>query len=355
MMNLIQLLKFANEKGASDVHISAGTSPGLRIHGKIVKVKMEEISSEDARRICYSVLNDHQKSKFEENKELDFSFEVKGVARFRANYYFQKNTVTGVFRQVPVRIPQFNELGLPEHLVRLCDLPNGLILVTGPTGSGKTTTIASLLNRINKTKYGHIVTLEDPIEYMHQHGKCLVSQREIGADSNSYKRALKSVVRQDPDYCLIGEMRDLEAIETATQLAETGHLVFATLHTNSCVQTINRLVSVFPSEQQDRIRMILSFVLQGVIAQKLLPSKKGGRVVAYEVLLLNPGIRNLIRENKLHQIESMMQMGQEKSGMNTLNQSLFSLVTQGHISKEEAASTSLDMDSLNSMFKKAGL
>ena len=353
-MNLIQLLKFAKERGASDVHISAGAAPGLRIDGKIIRVKMEKLSSEESRRICYSVLKDHQKALFEQSKELDFSFEIKGVARFRANFYFSKNTVSGAFRQIPVDIPEFRDLGLPEYVKSLTNIPNGLILVTGPTGSGKTTTIASLLGAINKVKYGHIVTLEDPIEYIHQHGKCIVSQREIGADSNSYSRALKAVMRQDPDYCLIGELRDLDAIETALQMAETGHLVFSTLHTNSAVQTINRLVSVFPAEQQERIRVILSFVLQGIVSQKLIPSKKGGRVLAYEIMLLNPGIRNLIRENKLHQVESMMQVGQKKSGMITLNQNLFNLFKKGHLTKEQAMEHSQDVEQMHSFFKKAG-
>lgn len=354
-MNLIQLLKFAKDRGASDIHITAGTAPGLRIDGKIVRVKMDQLSSEDSRRICYSVLNDHQKAKFEQHKELDFSFEVKGISRFRANYYFSKNTVAGAFRQVPVKIPDFRTLGLPEYLMALTNIPNGLVLVTGPTGAGKTTTMASLLGVINKAKYGHIVTLEDPIEYLHSHGKCVVSQREIGADSNSFSRALKAVVRQDPDYCLIGELRDLEAVETALQLAETGHLVFSSLHTNSAIQTINRLVSIFPSDQQDRIRVILSFVLQGVISQKLLPSKKGGRVLAYELLLMNPGVRNLIRENKLHQLETMMQVGQKQSGMTTMNQNLFNLFKAGHITKEQAIQNSLDVESMMNIFKKAGL
>lgn len=353
-MNLIQLLKFAKERGASDIHITAGAAPGLRIDGKIMRVKMDKLKSEDSRRICYSVLKDHQKALFEQNKELDFSFEVKGVARFRANYYFSKNTVAGAFRQVPVEIPNFQELGLPDYIKALTNIPNGLVLVTGPTGSGKTTTIAAMMDVINRVKYGHIVTLEDPIEYIHQHGKCLVSQREIGTDSNSYTRALRSVVRQDPDYCLIGELRDLEAIEAALQLAETGHLVFSTLHTNSAVQTINRLVSVFPAEQQGRIRVMLSFTLQGVISQTLLPSKKGGRVLAYELLLMNPGVRNLIRENKLHQLETMMQVGQKKSGMTTLNQNLFKLFKSGHISKEQALQNSQDIESMMNLFKKAG-
>ncbi len=354
-MNLVQLLKFAKERGASDIHIGSGTAPGLRIDGKIVRVKMDKLNSEESRRICYSVLNDSQKAKFEQNKELDFSFEVKGVARFRANYYFSKNTVAGAFRQVPAKIPDFRTLGYPEYLQAMTNTPNGLILVTGPTGSGKTTTIASLLDIVNKTKYGHIVTLEDPIEYMHAHDRCFVSQREIGGDSMSFSRALKSVVRQDPDYCLIGELRDHEAIETALQLAETGHLVFSTLHTNSAIQTINRIVSVFPSDQQDRIRVMLSFTLQGVLSQKLLPSKKGGRVLAYEILLMNPAVRNLIRENKLHQIETMMQVGQKKTGMITLNQHLFHLFKTGHISKELALENSLDVEALMTLFSKAGV
>jgi twitching motility protein PilT len=316
---------------------------------------MKELTSEDSRRICYSVLSDKQKGLFEQNKEIDFSFEVKGVARFRANYYFSKNTVSGAFRQIPVRVPDFQELGLPPQVASLANYPNGLILVTGPTGSGKTTTIASLLGKINSTRYGHIVTLEDPIEYMHKHDKCMVSQREIGADSSSYVRALKAVVRQDPDYCLIGELRDLEAIEVAMQLAETGHLVFSTLHTNSAIQTINRVVSVFPSDQQDRIRMILSFTLQAVVSQKLISSQKGGRVLAYELLLMNPAVRNLIRENKLHQVETMMQVGQNQSGMITLNQCLFNLYQEGHITKEQAIKNSMDTEALLKIFEKAGV
>lgn len=355
MTSLLQLLKFASEKKASDVHISAKSAPGIRINGKIVKVKLPPISVEESRRLCYSVLNDAQKHKFEENKELDFSFEVKGVARFRANYYFHKGSVAGVFRKVPVAIPNFSELGLPNVLTQFTKMPNGLILVTGPTGSGKTTTIASLLDIINKERYGHIVTLEDPIEYMHSHAKCMVSQREIGSDSDSYRKALKSVVRQDPDYCLIGELRDLESIETAMQLAETGHLVFATLHTNSAIQTINRIVSIFPADQQDRVRKVLSFVCQGILSQKLLPSEKTGRVAAYEILFFNNAVRNLIREGKLHQLESMMQVGQKKSGMNTLNQCLLELVMSGHIRPEMAYQHSLDQDNLGKMFKEVGI
>ena len=354
-MNLLQLLKFAKEKGASDMHIGAGMPPGFRIDGKIIRVKANDLKPEDCRRLCYSVLQEEQIALFEKKKEMDFSFEVKGVARFRANYYFSKNSVTGAFRQISMTIPEFEDLGLTPHLKSLTKLSNGLVLVTGPTGSGKTTTIAALLNEINQHRQGHIVTLEDPMEFVHDHGTCMVSQREIGTDSHSYSAALKAVVRQDPDFCLIGELRDGESVETALQLAETGHLVFSTLHTNSGGQTISRLISLFASEDQDRIRQILSFTLRGVISQRLLPSQQKGRVLAYEFLLMNSGVRNLIRENKLHQLETMMQVGQEDTGMVTLNQNLFSLFQRGHITKDQAMEASSDPKYMASLFKKAGL
>ncbi len=354
-MNLVELLKFASRKKASDVHISAGTSPGIRIDGQIIRIKGVDLSSEESRRLCYSVLNDQQKADFEKNKELDFSFEVKDVARFRANYYFSKGAVSGAFRQIPAEIPSFRTLGLPKYLEALTNLPNGLVLVTGPTGSGKTTTIASLLSIINKNKYGHILTIEDPIEYNHNHEKCVVSQREVGSDSIEFINALRSAVRQDPDYCLIGELRDLETIKTVMQLAETGHLVFSTLHTNSAIQTVNRIIGIFPSEQQEQVRVVLSFILQAVISQKLLPRLNGGRVLAFEILLLNPGIRNLIRENKLHQITTMMQMGQGQSGMITLNQNLVDLLRDRQITRDQAIENSLDVESMMNLLKKEGL
>ena len=354
-MNLIELLTFASRKKASDVHITTGTSPGIRIDGQIIRIKGKNLSSEESRRLCYSVLNDQQKADFEKKRELDFSFEVKGIARYRANYYFSKNTVSGAFRQIPSAIPEFKALGLPRHLEVLTNLPNGLILVTGPTGSGKTTTIASLLSIINKSKYGHILTIEDPIEYNHTHEKCVVSQREIGSDSKAFINALRSAVRQDPDYCLIGELRDLETIETVMQLAETGHLVFSTLHTNSAIQTINRIIGVFPSEQQEQVRVVLSFILQAVISQKLLPCVSGGRVLAHEILVLTPAIRNLIRENKLHQITTMMQVGQGQSGMITLNQNLINLLKANKITRDQAIETSVDIDSMMNLLKKEGL
>ncbi len=354
-MNLIELLTFASRKKASDIHITTGTSPGIRIDGQVIRIKGKNLSSEESRRLCYSVLNDQQKADFEKKRELDFSFEVKGVARFRANYFFSKNTVSGAFRQIPSVIPDFKTLGLPRHLEVLTNLPNGLILVTGPTGSGKTTTIASLLSIINKNKYGHILTIEDPIEYNHTHEKCIVSQREIGSDSRAFINALRSAVRQDPDYCLIGELRDLETIETVMQLAETGHLVFSTLHTNSAIQTINRIIGIFPSEQQEQVRVVLSFILQAVISQKLLPCISGGRVLAHEILVLSSAIRNLIRENKLHQITTMMQVGQSQSGMITLNQNLVNLLKEKKITREQVIEHCQDVDSMTNLLKKEGL
>ncbi len=355
MITLLQLLKFATDQGASDLHISAGSQPSLRVNGRMVRVKMEALAKESTRKLCYSVLSDLQKSRFEEAKELDFSFDVKNMARFRANYFFQKGSVAGVFRKVPVNIPRFQDLQLPNAVAELTNLPYGLVLVTGPTGSGKSTTIASMIDKINTEHFGHIMTMEDPIEFIHSHKNCVVNQREVGADTNSYKNALKYVLRQDPDYCLLGEMRDLETIEAGLTVAETGHLVFATLHTNSAVATINRIVSVFPGEHQERVRTLLSFVLQGVISQRLLPSLQGGRVAAMELMIMNPSIRNLIRENKIHQIPSMMQIGQDKSGMVTMNQSLMSLIIKRKIDVKTAFAASPDPEQLDQLLKKAGV
>ena len=354
MISLLQLLKFATEQNASDVHIVAGSPPCLRVQGKIIRVKSGAISAEEARSMCYSVISDQQKGTFEEEKELDFSFDVKDMARFRGNYFFQKNAVSGVFRRIPNTVPSYTDLQLPVSVPKLTNLPNGLILVTGPTGSGKTTTIASLIDKINTERHGHIVTLEDPIEFIHEHKNCIVNQREIGVDSLSYGESLKHVLRQDPDFCLLGEMRDLETIETALKLAETGHLVFATLHTNSAVQTINRIVSVFPAEQHERIQVLLSFTLQAVVSQKLVNGSGGKRHLAAEFLLLNAGIRNLIREGKLHQIQNLMEVGQEKSGMMTMNQSLTSLVQRKKISEKEAYLASPDPDDLFKILQRRG-
>lgn len=352
MITLLQLLKLATEQGASDVHIVANSPPCLRVEGRIVRVKTGNLTPEDTRRLCYSVISDQQKSRFEQTKELDFSFDVKDLARFRGNFFFQRNAVSGVFRRVPVNIPSTADLGLPAAVVKLTTLPNGLVLVTGPTGSGKSTTIASLIDKINVEREGHIVTLEDPIEFVHNHKNCIVNQREMEIDCVNYNEGLKHLMRQDPDYCLIGEMRDLETIETALKLAETGHLVFATLHTNSAVQTINRLVSVFPPEQQERIRVLLSFTLQAVVSQRLIPGVTGRRVLAIEFLLLNGGIRNLIREGKLHQIQNLMEVGQEKSGMNTLNQTLTDLIRSKKISEKEAYLATNNPDELFKLLQR---
>jgi twitching motility protein PilT len=355
MISLLQLLKFSADQGASDLHLTAGSQPALRVNGRIVRIKTDPLTKDLTRKLCYSVLSDLQKSRFEETRELDFSFDIKNLARFRANFFFQKNSVTGVFRRVPVTIPKFQELGLPAAVGDLTNLPHGMVLVTGPTGSGKSTTIAAMIDKINTERHGHIVTLEDPIEFIHSHKNCIVNQREVGADTADFRVAMKHMLRQDPDYCLIGELRDLDTIEGALQMAETGHLVFATLHTNSAVQTINRIVSVFPGEQQDRIRVLLSFTLQAVISQRLLPSLQGGRVAAHEFLLLTPNIRHLIRDNKLHQVEGMMQVGQEKSGMLTMNQSLINLLLKRRIDMRTAIASSPEPEQLEILLKKAGL
>lgn len=355
MITLLQLLKFATDQGASDLHIVAGSQPALRINGRMVRVKSDVLTKETTRKLCYSVLSDAQKGKFEEAKELDFSFDVKNLARFRANYFFQKNAVSGVFRRVPVVIPKFSDLNLPDAVAELTNLPFGLVLVTGPTGSGKSTTIASMLDKINTERFGHIVTMEDPIEFVHPHKNCIVNQREIGTDTAGYTQAMKYLLRQDPDYCLLGELRDLETIEAALNTAETGHLVFGTLHTNSAVSTINRVVNVFPSEQQERIRVLLSFTLQAVISQRLLPSLQGGRVAAIEFLLMTTSIRNLIREGKLHQVPAMMQVGQERTGMITMNQSLMNLIIKRKIDVKTAFAASPDPDQLDGLLKRAGI
>lgn len=355
MITLHQLLKAAVKQGASDLHIVAGSPPVLRVDGRIVRVKTPELTAEDTRKLCYSILTDSQKGKFEAVKELDFSFGIKSMARFRANMFFQRGAVSGVFRRIPYEIPELESLGLPKSVFDLTQNPTGLVLVTGPTGSGKSTTIAAIIDKINKERRGHIITIEDPIEYVHQHKSCIVNQREVGADTASYRSALKYLLRQDPDVCLMGEMRDLETIESALILAETGHLVFATLHTNSSVQTINRIVSVFPAEQQERIRVQLSFVLNGVVSQRLIPGIKGGLVAATEILVMNPNIRNLIRENKLHQVYGMMQIGQEKTGMQTLNQALLKLIVKRRIELRTAFSFSADPEELDKLLKQAGI
>ncbi len=356
MATLYDFLKMMIEKGASDLHITTGSPPRLRIDGKLVPIDHPPLTPTDTKTLCYSILTDAQKHRFEENNELDLSFGVKGLSRFRANIFMQRGAVAGAFRTIPFSIRTFQDLGLPEIVNELVKKPRGLILVTGPTGSGKTTTLAAMIDRINSERYEHIITIEDPIEYLHPHKKCLVNQREVTADTASFHDALRYILRQDPDVVLIGEMRDLETIEAALRVSETGHLTLATLHTNSAVQTINRIIDVFPPHQQDQVRVQLSFVLEGIIAQQLIPRKDGrGRVLAVEILVPNPAIRNLIREDKVHQIYSMMQTGQSKYGMQTMNQSLYELYSRGRISYEDAIGRSPVPDELIAMIQKGGL
>ncbi len=350
MANLHQLLKAMVEKGASDLHLTTGSAPQLRIDGQLVPLKTSALTPVETKQLCYSILTDAQKHRFEEESELDLSFGVKGLSRFRANVFMQRGAVAGAFRTIPFKILSFQELGLPPIVSELARKPRGLILVTGPTGSGKSTTLASIIDKINTDRHEHIITIEDPIEYLHPHKNCVVNQREVGADTQGFKKALKHILRQDPDVVLIGEMRDLETIEAALTISETGHLAFATLHTNSAVQTINRILDVFPPHQQGQVRAQLSFVLEGVLTQNLLPRANGpGRVLALEVMVPNAAIRNLIREDKVHQIYSQMQMGQQKFGMQTFNQSLASLVSRKLITMDEALGRSSDGDELRSM------
>lgn len=354
MANIYDLLKTMIEKGASDLHITTGSPPRLRIDGKIVPLDNPALTPVETKGLCYSILTDSQKHKFEEHNELDLSFGVKGLSRFRGNVFMQRGAVAGAFRTIPFEIRTFVDLGLPEIVNDLVKKPRGLILVTGATGSGKSTTLAAMVDRINSERYEHIITIEDPIEYLHGHKKCLINQREVNADTVSFKAALRYVLRQDPDVVLIGEMRDLETIEAALTVAETGHLTLATLHTNSAIQTINRIIDVFPPHQQEQIRVQLSFVLEGILAQQLIPKKTGkGRSLAVELLVPNPAIRNLIREDKIHQIYSMMQTGQTKFGMQTMNQSLVELYTKGHLSYEDAIGRSMVPEELITMLQRA--
>jgi len=352
-VNLHQLLKAMVEKGASDMHITAGAPPLLRIDGEVIPLKLPPLTPVDTKHLCYSIMTEEQKIAFEKDSELDLSFGVKNLSRFRGNIFLQRGAVAGAIRTIPFKILTFEELGLPQVISDISNKPNGLVLVTGPTGSGKSTTLASIIDKINSEQRVHILTIEDPIEYLHPHKMAVVNQREIGADTLSFKGALRYVLRQDPDVVLVGEMRDLDTIEAALTIAETGHLVFATLHTNSAVSTINRIVDVFPPHQQDQIRNKLSFVLQGVITQQLMPrAGTPGRCMAMEILVPNAAIRNLIRENKIHQIYGSMQVGQEKHGMTTLNQSLLNLYLRRFISLEQAILQANEPDELKGMIEQ---
>jgi twitching motility protein PilT len=354
MVNIQDFLQLMLEAGASDLHITQESPPLIRVHGELRPLAYPPLTATDTRTLCYSILTESQKKKFEEDSELDFSFAAAGVCRFRGNLYLQKGAVGGAFRAIPYEIPPIEKLGLSKAVLDLAELPRGLVLVTGPTGSGKSTTLAAIINKINETRPEHIVTVEDPIEFVHTHKKAMVNQREVFADTHSFAQSLKHVLRQDPDIVLIGEMRDLETIEAALVVAETGHLVFSTLHTNCAVQTINRVIDVFPPHQQEQVRAQLSLVLQGVISQQLLPRWDGrGRVLAAEIMIPNAAIRNLVREAKVHQIYSQMQVGQQKFNMQTMSQALMSLHQRKLITAEEAMAHATEPDELREMIAQA--
>src|SRR5512136_3493261 len=356
MIELQRLLEIVIEKKASDLHITTGSAPKFRIDGKLIGLDETILSATDTKRLCYSVLTDAQRHKFEEEWELDFSFGIKGLSRFRGNIFMQRGATAGAFRAISFDILNFSDLGIPPVAAELLKKPKGLVLVTGPTGTGKSTTLAAMIDKINNEKSDHIVTIEDPIEFLHRHKKCIVNQREVNSDTKSFGAALRHILRQDPDIILIGEMRDLETIEAALITAETGHLTFATLHTNSCVETINRILDVFPPHQQQQIRTQLSFVLEGVLAQQLIPRiGTKGRALAMEVMIPNVAIRNLIREDKIQQIYSQMQVGQSKFGMQTMNQALLALVERHLISLDDAMERSHNLDEFRQMLSTSSI
>ena len=356
-ITLSELLKKMIEMGGSDLHITTNSAPRVRVHGHLRPLEMPPLTAADTKSLAYSVLTDAQKHRFEENLELDFSFGLKNLARFRGNVFNQRGAVAAVFRTIPWEIKGFDSLGLPPIVKSMCDKPRGLILVTGPTGSGKSTTLAAMLDKINSERDEHMITIEDPIEFLHNHKKCLVNQREVHSDTHSFSNSLRAALREDPDIVLIGEMRDLETIEAALRIAETGHLTFATLHTNSAASTINRIIDVFPAHQQPQIRAQLSMVLEGVLCQALIPRIDGrGRAMVMEILVPNPAIRNLIREDKIHQIYSAMQTGTGQSGMQTFNQSLANTYFAKQITLEVAIARSSNTDELQEMINRgAGL
>lgn len=351
-LNLKDLLHEAIKRGASDLHITAYTPPQFRIDERLVPIEAPPLTPDDTKRLCYSMLNEEQVKRFESDKELDLSFGIEGLSRFRVNVFVQRGCVGGAIRSIPFDIMSFEKCGLPVKVAsNLCKLPKGLILVTGATGSGKSTTLASMIDNINSQRHCHIVTIEDPIEYVHKNKKAIVDQREVNSDTHSFAQALKHVLRQDPDVILIGEMRDLETIEAALVIAETGHLVFATLHTSDCVQTINRVIDVFPAHQQQQVRTQLSFVLMGVLSQQLIPRIGKGRALALEVLIVNPAVRSLIRESKVHQIYSVIQTSQKES-MKTMNQSLYELYINKTITLDEAMSRSTNTEDLERLLRR---
>jgi len=351
-LTLRQLLEDMVQRRASDLHLTAGVPPELRIDGSITPTEYEVLSPDKCLALAYSVMSDEQRKRFETTKELDFSFGVKNLSRFRSNVFLQRGVVSMAIRQIPYEIQPLEKLGLPPIVREFTTRQKGLVLLTGPTGSGKSTTLAAMIDKINGTRQAHIMTIEDPIEYIHHHKKCIVNQREVGADTASFPTALKYVLRQDPDIILIGEMRDLETIEAALTIAETGHLVFATLHTNSTYEAVNRIVDVFPADQQKQILTQLAFTLEGVVTQQLIPRSRGtGRIMTAEVLVCTPAIKAVIREGKIHQVYSLMQAGQ-KFGMQTMNQSLLTAVLDKHITPEDALERSMDRMELDAMIQK---
>jgi twitching motility protein PilT len=353
MATLPDLLKTLVENEGSDLHIATNTPPQIRVHGHLRRLDSADLQPADTKALVYSVLTDAQKKRFEESNELDFSFGIRGLARFRCNVFNQRGAVGAVYRVIPEKIRSLQDLNLPPVLGNLAERPRGLVLVTGPTGSGKSTTLAAILDKINAERHDHILTIEDPIEYIHQHKSCLVNQREVHSDTNSFSNALRAALREDPDIVLIGEMRDLETVEAALKIAETGHLTFGTLHTNSAAQTINRIIDIFPANQQAQIRTQLSLVLEGIVCQALLPKSDGkGRVCSLEILVPTPAIRNLIRDDKIHQIYGAMQTGQEKLGMQTANQSLASLYMRRLITLDTALGSSSNKDELQEMINR---
>jgi twitching motility protein PilT len=353
MSTLPEMLQKTIQSGASDLHLTTSSAAQIRVDGKLRPVEEQILSAADTKRLAYSVMTDTQKHQFEEKWEIDFSFGIKDLCRFRANVFTQRGSVGAVFRVIPFEIKGFESLNLSPVVEKLCEKPRGLILVTGPTGSGKSTTLAAMIDKINRERHEHILTIEDPIEFLHPHKNCIVNQREVNSDTHSFTDALRVALREDPDVVLIGEMRDLETVEAALRIAETGHLTLATLHTNSAATTINRIVDIFPSNQQPQIRAQLSMVLEGILCQSLIPRANGtGRSMAMEILIPTAAIRNLIREDKIHQIYSSMQTGQEKFGMQTFNQSLSQLALSKQITMEDAISKSSNPEELQDLIQR---
>ncbi len=351
MVGLRQLLEEMVKMDASDLHLTVGAPPVVRLDGKLVKMNYDILTPDDTKKLAYSIMNEKQRLKFETASELDLSFGIEQMSRFRCNVFMQRGNVAVALRQIPYRIKSFEELGLPKVVSELAKLPRGLVLVTGPTGSGKSTTLAAIIDKINRERSCHIITVEDPIEYLHRHQTSIVNQREVYSDTQSFSSALKYALREDPDVVLVGEMRDLETIESALNISETGHLAFATLHTNSTAESINRIIDAFPTSQQEQVRVSLSFSLQAVISQCLIPQIGGGRGLAQEIMVVTPAIRALIRDDKIHQIYSMLQSGQ-KYGMKTMNQALADLYNKGKITIGDAMSFSSNVAELNEMLSK---